>query len=237
MKRFLVLTLLPIVLLACGDGVNLITSDVVENVAGCYEQMETTDDHYIVSLDKNCMDMELGFPTIAPTTPVSDTPPVAIPTDAEWELIATLQRNPLKPASFYLFDEDKDAIANAYIAGKHFIFEIGGENRSRQINQARYYIIQPEPPFQDKDTLQLAHEERTGLKSGKHIYHFETVDGWFITEEKRNTNWQITSPKATGFVVEFSEFIKPTTTIRLNSDTSGNHYIKEWARLRIYVSQ
>ena len=112
MKRFLVLTLLPIVLLACGDGVNLITSDVIENVAGCYEQMETTDDSYIVSLDKNCMDIELGFPTIAPTTPVSDNPPVAIPTDAEWELIATLQRNPLKPASFYLFDEDKDAIAS-----------------------------------------------------------------------------------------------------------------------------
>ena len=232
MKHFLLLTLLPIVLLACGDGVNLITSDVVENVAGCYEQMETTDDHYIVSLDKNCMDMELGFPTIAPTTAVSDNPPVAIPTDAEWELIATLQRNPLKPASFYLFDEDKDAIAAAYIAGKHFIFEIGGENRGRQINQARYYIIQPEPPFQEKDALQKAHEERTGFASGKHIYHFETLGGWFVPKE----TWS-GGGEATGFVIEFDQFIKPTATIKLNSDSSSDSYIKEWARLRVYVSR
>ena len=68
MKRFLLLTLLPIVLLACGDGVDLITKDAVENIAGCYEGMETTNDHYIVSLDKHCVDMELGLPTGAPTT-------------------------------------------------------------------------------------------------------------------------------------------------------------------------
>lgn len=233
MKHLLLLTLLfPIVLLACGDGVDIITKDVVENVAGCYDQMETTDNHYIVSLDRNCIDLELGQPITAPTPAVTDNPVVAIPTDAEWELIATLQRNPLKPASFYLFDEDNDAIAGAYIAGKHFIFEIGSENRGRQINQARYYIIQPMPPFKEKDVAQSAHEERTGFKSGLHVYHFETADGWFVPKETRSGGGE-----ATGIIIEFSEFIKPTATIKLNSHPSSESYIKEWARLRVYVSR
>ena len=236
MRHLTLLTLFLLTLLACGDGVNLITTDVVENIAGCYDEMETTDNHYIVYADRNCVDFEIGLPTPTPTTAVSGNPPVALPTDANWELIATLQRNPLRPFEFYLFEEDNDAIATAYIAGKHFIFEIGGENRSRQVGQARYYIIQPEPPFQDKDALQAGLEQRTGFKSGLHTYKFQS-SGWYVTKEQRNTNWLITSPKATGFVVEFSEFIKPTATIRLNSDTSGNHYIREWARLRVYVSK
>ena len=234
MKHILLLTLLPIVLLACGDGVNLITQDAVENLASCYDEMETTDNQYIVSLDKFCVDMELGLPTPIETTTVTDNPPVAIPTDAEWELTATLQRNPLRPAEFYLFDEDNEAIAAAYIAGKHFIFEIGGENRGRQINQARYYIIQPKPPFldEDKDALLLAHEERTGFKSGLHIYHFETLGGWFVPKK----SWSGDTDGATGIVVEFSAFIKPTVTIELNNPRSQS-YIKEWARLRVYVSR
>ena len=223
MKRFLLL-LLPIVLLACGEGVDLITKDVVENIAGCYEQTETTNNHYIISLDKDCVDMELGQPIVAPTA-VTHNPPVAIPTNTEWELIATLQRNPLKPASFYLFDEDNDAIAAAYIAGKHFIFEIGSENRGRQVNQARYYILQPKPPFQDKDMLQQGHEE-TGFKSGLHIYHFETLGGWFVPKE----TWS-GGGEATGFIVEFSEFIKPTATIKLNSHPSSDSYIKNGQEL------
>ena len=72
MKRFLLLTPLPIVLLACGDGVDLITKDTVENIAGCYEGMETTNDHYIISLDKHCVDIELGLPTTAPSTVVTE---------------------------------------------------------------------------------------------------------------------------------------------------------------------
>ncbi|MDE0012213.1 MAG: hypothetical protein OXU36_13775 [Candidatus Poribacteria bacterium] len=236
MKRLLLLTLLLLPLLACGDGTNLITQDAIENIAGCYEGTQTTDDHYTISLDRFCVDMELsGLPTTAPTHAVTDNPPVAIPTDAEWELIATLQRNPLRPSEFYLFDEDNAAIAGAYIAGKHFIFEIGGENKGRQITQARYYIIQPESPFQDKDkdALQKAHDGRTGFKSGLHRYHFETLGGWFIT--RKDASGRV----VTGFTVEFSEFIKPTVEITLNANSGLylDNYIKDSARLRIYVSR
>ena len=243
MKHFLLLTLLPIILLACGDGVDLITKDAVENIASCYEQMETTDDRYIVSLDKHCVDMELGLPTPAPTPTVTENPPVAIPTDAEWELIATLQRNPLRPAEFYLFDEDKDAITRAYTAGKHFIFEIGHENKGRQVNQARYYIIQPEPPFQDKDkdALQLAHEQQTGVKSDKHTYFFPS-SGWYVPRG----NIFGTGGEATGLSVEFNVYIiddidlsnpqiglaGPNTSIG-----GGRSFIHEWVRLRVYVSR
>lgn len=133
MNRFMLLTLLLLPLFACGDGVNLITQDTVENIASCYETTETTNDHYIVSLDRFCVDLELIPQAFTPTQEITNNPPVAIPTDAEWELIATLQRNPLRPSEFYIFEEDSIAMATAYIEGKHFIFEIGGENRGRQI--------------------------------------------------------------------------------------------------------
>ena len=235
MKHFTLLTLLLLPLFACGEGFDIITQDAVENVASCYEQMETTDAHYIVSLDKHCVDMELGLPTASLTTPVTDNPPVAIPTDAEWELIATLQRNPLRPAEFYLFDEDKKAITNAYIAGRHFIFEIGSENRSRQVNQARYYILQPESPFEDKDELQQAHEQRTGVKWDKHIYKFPS-SGWYVPIG----NFIGTGGEATGLFVEFDSYTVDGTELgnpTIGLDMQGRNFIREWVRLRVYVSR
>lgn len=243
MKHFLLLTLLPIVLLACGDGVDLITKDVVENMASCYEEMETRDDRYIVSLDKHCVDMELGLPTPAPTPTVTENPPVAMPTEAEWELIATLQRNPLKPGLFYLFDKDQKAIMTAYIAGKHFIFEIGMENKGRQGNQLRHYIIQPEPPFQDKDkdaTL-LAHELETNTRGGKHIYTFPS-SGWYIPLGHLIGS----GGEATGLSIEFDLFIiddkdlsDPQIGLAVPDRPigGGRSFIHEWVRLRVYVSR
>ena len=46
--------------------------------------------------------------------PVIDSAPVVIPTDADWELLATLQCNPLRPAEFYIFDWQAEAINQAY---------------------------------------------------------------------------------------------------------------------------
>ena len=43
--------------------------------------------------------------------------------------------------------------------------------------------------------------------------------------------------EATGMIIEFDQFIKPTATIKLNSHPSSDSYIKEWTRLRVYVSQ
>lgn len=233
MKRFLILTLL-LTLIGCGDGVNLITQDAVENLASCYDDMETTDDQYIVAVDKNCVDIELGLPITAQTPITTANPPIAIPTDTEWELIATLQRNPLKPADFYLFDEDNDAITNAYREGKHFIFEIGSENRSRQVNQARYYILQPSLPFEN-DPLEAAHEAATGVTSGKHTYHFFST-GWYVARE----NVFGGSGEATGLFIEFNLHeikSKDLSTVNIGLNKEGRNYIKEWVRLRIYVNQ
>ena len=122
MKRLMLLTLFLLPLFACSEGVDFITKDAVENLASCYEQTETTDDSYIISLDRFCVDMELsGLPTTAPPHAVTVTPPVEIPTDGKWELIATLQRNPLRPGEFYLFDADTEGIMAAYVSGQHFI--------------------------------------------------------------------------------------------------------------------
>ena len=56
MKRFFLLTLFALTLMACGEGrVGLITDDIVTDAAGCYESVEVVDDAYLVSLDKNVL--------------------------------------------------------------------------------------------------------------------------------------------------------------------------------------
>ena len=61
-------------------------------------------------------------------TLVVDSTPVVIPVDADWDLIATLERNPLKTNRVLYFSRtSRAAINTAYVEGKHFIFEIGKE--------------------------------------------------------------------------------------------------------------
>ena len=131
--------------------------------------------------------------------PVVDSTPVVIPVDADWELVATLQRNPLRPAEFYIFPEQAALINAAYREGRHFIFELGGENIGRQVKQIRHYMIQPEPPFQDKhkDALHLTNEQQTGVKFDNHYYVFSS-EGWY--ESVAN----LVGQKAIGLGVEFS---------------------------------
>lgn len=120
--------------MGCFD-LDTVTKDTIDDVADCYEQTIVVDDYYAIVLDKNCMDLAL-LSTPPPLSEdvesedvvIDSTPVVAIPTDVGWELIATLQRNPLDPGMFYIFPEENEAISKAYEEGKHFIFEIGGEN-------------------------------------------------------------------------------------------------------------
>ena len=122
---------------------------------------------------------EEAFPPVIDSTPI-----VAIPTDVDWELIATLQRNPLDPGMFYIFPEENEAISKAYEGGKHFIFEIGGELREGGSNVIRHYIIQPEIPFQDqhKGPYRVKWEEDGGTKYHVHYYTFLSR-GWYATAE------------------------------------------------------
>ena len=239
------LILLALTLLACGEGVDFITRDVISDVASCYQSTEATDDTYLISLDKDCVDFELSGVGTSPLTPdATAPPPIAIPTDTEWEHIATLQRNPLKPGLFYLFDADHTAIMTAYLAGKHFIFEIGSENQGRRADQIRHYIIQTEPPFQDKhkDAILLAYERETGIKNGIHTYAFLSPD-WYVPRQNVFGN----RGEAKGLGIEFSQFIvdetdQSTAEIGLHVDGTsfigvGRSFIHEWIRLRVYVSR
>ncbi len=266
-----IMTLLCVVLAGC-SVLDDLTKDDVSDVADCYEQTIIVDDHYAIVLDKDCMDLALlsAGPKIALEAeaiekaeeapepeaedvdpPVIDSTPVVIPTDVDWELIATLQRNPLDPEMFYIFPEQKEAISKPYEEGKHFIFEIGGEFREGNSNVIRHYIIQPEAPFQDQHKLPrvVIVEEADGTKWHVHNYTFLS-EGWYATHQDLIGNEGI------GLGVQFeiqhidwpAEGLFPAVKkINYNSsigvmDSSGslgrsNSAIGRDARLRIYVSR
>lgn len=195
-----------------------------------------------VLLSVGCADSDnpVSNDLVADSTPI-----VAIPVDADWELIATLQRNPLKPAEFYIFPHQNEAINAAYRLGKHFIFEFGREIKERNVNRIRHYIIQPEPPFQDKDkdALQLKHEEGTGGKFDVHFYTFLS-EGWY----EPVANALGVGGEAIGLGVQFDLSTLDDIAIghteigligRLDSPTigRGRSFIHESTRLRIYVSR
>ena len=180
--------------------------------------------------------------------PVIDSTPVVIPTNADWKLIATLERNPLKPSEFYIFPEQEETIITGYVAGKHFIFEIGRNPIETNNNRIRHYIIQPEPPFQDKHKAdwQIAGEDDSGVKFHNHYYAFLS-EGWYTHDSDYG---------AVGLGVEFSEMhTKPRGSFKdkgtlqsvkiglidqLNTSIiglGGRSFIKAQTRLRVYVSK
>ena len=181
-----------------------------------------------------------------------DTPQtIVIPADADWELIATLERNPLRPETFYIFDWQAEVINTAYVDGKHFIFEIGKEHRETYRNKIRHYIIQPTLPFQDVDKHpgQVSQWKAEGVKFDGHRYFFLS-EGWYIPKEN------LIGEHAIGLGVEFDlTHFKPTEEFPAPAETlhnvriglintldnpiigQGPSYIEADARLRIYVSQ
>ena len=267
-----IMTLLCVVLAGC-SVLDDLTKDDVSDVADCYEQTIIVDDHYAVVLDKDCMDLALlsAGPKIAleaeaiekaeeaPETEAEDvdppvidsTPVVAIPTDVDWELIATLQRDPLDPGEFYIFPEENEAISKAYEAGKHFIFEIGGEFNEGRRGVIRHYIIQPEVPFQDQHKNPIAVEEERAEGTKWHIHRYRFLsEGWYATAET------LVGDEGIGLGVEIhllhvdwpAEFPFPAVkgTDYSSSigvmDSSGllgrsNSAIGREVRLRIYVSR
>ena len=181
-----------------------------------------------------------------------DTPQtIVIPADADWELIATLERNPLRPSQFYIFPEEMPVINTAYVDGKHFIFEIGKEHRETYRNKIRHYIIQPTLPFQDveKHPGQVSQWEEEGVKFDGHRYFFLS-ESWYIPKEN------LIGEHAIGLGVEFDlthskpteEFPDPAETlhnVRLGLINTldnpiigqGPSFIEANARLRSYGSR
>ena len=120
MKRFLTFTLLVICLIGCA-----------EESENPLTSEETT--------DPDIPTVNIVLAETARPTPNQD-----------WELIATLERNPLKPSHFYVPDgtvehlpDLTDVINGAFAEGKHFIFVI---KKSLSIKHIQFYLLQTAPP-------------------------------------------------------------------------------------------
>lgn len=176
MHRFLMLPLFLLTLLvACGEGTDFFSRD-----AETEPDEETTPES----------------PTVNLVLPETLCP---IP-DSDWQRIATLQRNPLKPNAFYVPDgtvahlpDLTDTLNGAYAEGKHFIFVIKGGNALQQI---QFYIQQPGLPVFEK-----------GFAPEGHI-HFEIFQWQFQSEPTwyRSTHFGLgktTDTTYAGLSVEF----------------------------------
>ena len=134
MKRFFLLTLFALTLMACGEGrVGLITDDVVTDAAGCYESVEVVDDAYLVSLDKTCVDFALSDFVI-------ESPPVeqgTLPAVRDWALVATLERDIRQKHwhQFYVQEDIEPKILTAYTQGQRLSI------RHRTIRSRYWYNI------------------------------------------------------------------------------------------------
>ena len=151
MKRFFLLTLFALTLMACGEGrVGLITDDVVTDAAGCYESVEVVDDAYLVSLDKTCVDFALSDFVIE-SQPVEQG---TLPAVRDWELIATLERDIRQKHwdQFYVQEDLEPGILSAYTQGKDFLFVIEQSNMPAGVTSfipIQFYYHQPEKPTEE----------------------------------------------------------------------------------------
>ena len=177
-----------------------------------------------------------------------DSTPVILPPNADWELIATLERNPLKPATFYIFDWQKEVINQAYRDGKHFIFEIGNVHRGGSGSPIRFYILQPTPPFRDEDKHPniLANERANGGAFYTHYYYFPSSQGWYraATRYGEETVYSAIGLEVIfdGTVIDGQHFhsieigLYDSRWLSLTG-IGGDNYIRADFRLRIYVNK
>ena len=238
MKRFFLLTLFALTLMACGEGrVGLITDDVVTDAAGCYESVEVSDDAYLVSLDKTCVDLTLSDFVIARESPV---PEGTLPAVRDWQLIATLERD-VRQRFWHLFhvqSDLKDPIFRAYLAGRDFLFvlervqDVGVSQGRGFVSTApiQFYFHEPDPP----------------VKSAS--LYFPSARGWYDHWGPETTF--IGTPidrQHSGFVAKFSVVVSASDEVFLSElafgatrdalfwDASYAPHIKTDYVLKIYV--
>ena len=150
----LILLLLSLTIISCDDA-SLITREAIQDAGSCFENLETTDDMYIVSLDRNCVDMELSVPPPVPTDPTAQ--PTVI--ERDWELVATLERDLYQRNwhQFHVYDHDKENILTAFRDGKDLLFELGGKSGQQYRFPIRFYHHQPEPPTIENNLFYPSH--------------------------------------------------------------------------------
>lgn len=252
------LTLITLCCIGCGEGgLKLITQESIEDVVSCYESVETDGDSYFIALDKNCVDMELsdfGGPAVAPVDVEENAPRVnLVPTefigpepDHQWELIATLQRDPLRPDRFYVpsgkvahLPDLTDTLTGAFAAGKDFIFVI---KKGMLFPEKQFYIQQVGPPvFKKPSGRPLKYLFKP------FVWHFPSQPTWYrFTGTHHLVQQDLTYM---GLTVEFDLIRDPnkkrkywvTPAFGLSLDgrqgVGGTFRIHEGRELAIYVSK
>ena len=227
MNRFLIFTLLVLCLIGCD----------IENPFTSEEHTETESQ----SADE-VADTEI--PTVNVVYPVTTCPNP----NNSWELVATLERNPLQPHQFYVPDGEvehlpdlTDVINGAFAEGKHFIFVI---KRQHNINQIQFYLLQPAPPV---------FEGRPGPRPSGHVdfkifrWQFPSDDTWYrsthfgLGKELADTNYA-------GLSVEFDltpdlndppkrKYWQPPKFFVSINHRDTNFVIHDGIQLQIYVSR
>ena len=224
MKRFLIFTLLAICLMGC-DAVN----DILD-------PDEEKDEETVETVPDNATVVNLVLAEVTSPAPNND-----------WELLATLERNPLRPSAFYVphgkvehLPDLTDVINGAFAEGKHFIFVI---KKNFSIKHTQFYLLQTAPPVYDK---------RPDAGPG-HIF-FEIFRWQFPSEPAwyRSTHFglgkQLTDTTYAGLSVEFDltpdlndppkrKYWQPPKFFVSINHNDTNFIINDGIQLQIYVSK
>lgn len=236
-RCFFVLLTCLLSVIGCGEGrVGLITDDVVRDAAGCYESLSVSDDAYVITLDKSCVDLELSDFVIA-RPPV---PEGTLPAVRDWVLLATLERD-VRQRYWHLFhvqSDVRDPIFRAYLAGRDFLFvleraqDVGVSQGRGFVRTApiQFYFHQPEPP----------------LKSAS--LYYPSAQGWFDHWGPETNGVGVPYDREhSGFVARFSvtvssadevfpvELVFGATRDGFFWDTSYQPHIDQAYVLRIFV--
>ena len=163
--------------------------------------------------------------------------------DANWELIATLERNPLRTSDFYVPDgkvkyppDLTDVLNGAYAEGKHFIFVI---HRQYSIEHVQFYLFQPAPPVYDEPEAGPGHIHYHIFK-----WHFpsdESWNSWYQSKTVRDTTYA-------GLSVEFDltpdqnipprrKYWQPPKFFVSSGSFGSGFHILDGITLRIYVNR
>ena len=224
MKRFLIFTLLAICLIGCA-----------EEYENPFTREETTDPDMPAIVDTDS-----DIPTVNVVYPVTTCPP-----NSNWELVATLERNPLKPNHFYVPDgkvahlpDLTDILNGAYAEGKNFIFAI---KKGLALQQIQFYLLQTAPPVFDRPPAQKGH------------IHFELFRWQFPSEPTwyRFTGLDLqrtTDTTYAGLSVEFDltpdlnnppkrKYWQPPKFFVSINHFNSNFVIHDGRQLQIYVSK
>ena len=186
------------------------------------------------------------LPTVNVVFPTMECPPP----NHDWELLATLERDPLNPYKFYVPDgkvahlpDLTDTLNGAYAEGKDFIFVI--RNIDWRVNKSipiQHYLLQVAPPVNTTPPEVIG----KGIPWEEYRWQFQSK-GWY--KEKREYNTTGIDTRFTGLSVIFDLTPDPSKKpkrffwnpprffVSYDGIRSGHFFITEGTQLHIYINK